>query len=170
VRRQESEIILAQHIPDSAQLATFVARSDALYSAELDSNIPVKSGAVELLEKLASKGIPCAVATSSETRNAEHHLERAGLLGFFQSVTGGDQVVHAKPAPDIYQKAAQTLGTSAHDCAAFEDSDPGTRAAIASGARVVQVPDLVTPTDELRAMGHIIAPSLLAGAAKIGLI
>lgn len=170
VRRQESEVILGQHIPDSAQLARFVTRSDALYTARMRDNIPVKAGAVELLEKLAAKGIPCAVATSSTTENARHHLERAGLLGFFQSVTGGDQVVHAKPAPDIYLKAAETLGVTASDCAAFEDSEPGTRAAFASGARVVQVPDMVTPTEALRALGHVIAPSLLAGATEIGLI
>jgi beta-phosphoglucomutase-like phosphatase (HAD superfamily) len=110
------------------------------------------------------------VATSTQTEKAQGHLQKSGLLDFFHSVTGGDQVVNAKPAPDIYIKAAKTLGLSAVDCVAFEDSDPGTRAAVASGAVVVQVPDLLVPSDEVRALNHFIAPSILNGATRIGLI
>ena len=62
------------------------------------------------------------------------------------------------------------LGQRPQDCAAFEDSNTGIRAAIASGARAVQIPDLVPPTDEIRAFGHHIANDLLSGAKQAGLI
>ncbi len=132
--------------------------------------IPVKAGALELLEALRSQGTPCAVATSTSTAHAEAHLQNVGLRGYFQAVIGGDQVANGKPAPDIYLSAAKALGVQAVDCAAFEDSDPGTLAAIASGATVVQVPDVKPPGAALRAREHVIAPTLMEGAHRIGLI
>ncbi len=77
---------------------------------------------------------------------------------------------NGKPAPDIYLKAAEALGVVAADCVAFEDSDPGTRAAMASGAVVVQVPDVTPPSAGLRGAGHVIADDLLIGARRVGLI
>ena len=62
------------------------------------------------------------------------------------------------------------IGLTARDCVAFEDSDPGASAAISSGAKTVQVPDINQPSAEMRQMGHLIAPNLLDGARKIGLI
>lgn len=139
-------------------------------SAGFTKGIPVKAGALELLEALHAQGTPCAVATSSRTAHAEENLQKAGLRGYFQAVIGGDQVSHGKPAPDIYLKAAAALGVAAPDCVAFEDSDPGTLAAIASGATVVQVPDVRPPSAELCANGHLIASTLMDGAGRIGLI
>lgn len=134
------------------------------------SGIPVKTGVIALLDALKAQSTRCAVATSTRTKSAQEHLKRAGLRGYFKMVVGGDQVVRGKPAPDIYLKAAAMLGVEASACAAFEDSDPGTLAAIASGATVVQVPDIKPPSEALRANGHVIAKTLLAGAQEIGLV
>ena len=139
-------------------------------SKTFSKGIPVKNSVVELLEALQSQGTPCAVATSTRTASAEQHLNRAGLRRYFTAVIGGDQVQHGKPAPDIYLHAAKALGVQAVYCAAFEDSDPGTQAAIASGAMVVQVPDVKPPNTALLANGHVIAESVLAGAQHIGLL
>lgn len=132
--------------------------------------IPLKAGVVELLEILKAQRIPCAVATSTRTDSAEAHLQKAGLRSYFAAVIGGDQVVKGKPSPDIYHKAAAVLTVETSSCAAFEDSDPGTLAAIASGAVVVQVPDVNPPSADMHLKGHIIAPTLIAGAQQIGLI
>ena len=75
-----------------------------------------------------------------------------------------------KPNPEGYIAMAGKLGHLPAECAAFEDSNTGIRAAIASGAMAVQVPDLVEPTSEVRALGHIIANDLLSGAKQVGLI
>ena len=138
-------------------------------SCAFAQGIPVKAGAFALLDGLKARGIPCAVATSTRTAAAKAHLARAGLRDYFAAVIGGEQVVRGKPAPDIYLKAAEVLGVAARDCAAFEDSDPGTLAAIAAGAIVVQVPDVKAPSMALQANGHVIAATLLAGAREIGL-
>jgi len=132
--------------------------------------IPVKSGVLDLLKALQAQGTPCAVATSTRTAHAEENLQNAGLRRYFSVVIGGEQVKNGKPEPDIYLKAAEALGVQATDCVAFEDSDPGACAAIASGATVVQVPDVKPPSAAVRAMGHLIADNLLLGARRVGLI
>ncbi|MEO0750103.1 MAG: HAD-IA family hydrolase, partial [Pseudomonadota bacterium] len=72
--------------------------------------------------------------------------------------------------PEAYIAAAESLGYKAEDCIAFEDTDTGVRAAVASGARTVQVPDLVPPSADVIALGHLIVPTLIEGAVSMGLM
>jgi beta-phosphoglucomutase-like phosphatase (HAD superfamily) len=73
---------------------------------------------------------------------------------------GGDQVEYSKPHPAIYLKAAATLGAMPEKCLALEDSDNGVKSALSAGMTVIQVPDLVQPSSNLRELGHIILGSL----------
>ncbi len=116
----------------------------------LDERIPVKPGAIELLDFLRARGVPCAVATSAGRTTAEHHLSRAGLLNRFQALATRDDVTHAKPAPDVYLEAARRLGVAPERCIAFEDSNVGLTAAHAAGTMAFFVPDLVAPHPEVR--------------------
>ncbi len=116
----------------------------------LDERIPVKPGAIELLEFLQARGVPCAVATSAGRATAEHHLGRAGLLGRFQALATRDDVTHAKPQPDVYLEAAHRLGVAPERCIAFEDSNVGLTAAHAAGTMAFFVPDILQPLPEVR--------------------
>jgi HAD superfamily hydrolase (TIGR01509 family) len=118
----------------------------------LESGIPVKTGAVELIAELAARSLPMAVGTSSLRRIAEHHLRRAGLLDHFAAVCTREDVTRGKPNPDIFLKAAAALGVRAERCLVLEDSYHGIRAAHAAGAMPIMVPDMLPATDELRAM------------------
>ncbi|MEQ1594858.1 MAG: HAD family phosphatase [Casimicrobium sp.] len=130
---------------------------NAHYGALVEQGVPVKPGVVEALTALAAANVRCAVATSTQTRLAQHKLEKAGLLHHFAFVAGRDTVAHGKPAPDLYLHAAEQLGHRAERCWAFEDSLPGLTAAAASGARTHWVPDLA----------HIHANDLPAGVETI---
>jgi len=130
------------------------------------AGVPLKAGVDELLLELGRIGLPRAVATSSRRERAHRKLAVAGIGHHFAAVVTVDCVTRAKPAPDAYLLAAQRLGVNPAACLAFEDSDPGTRAAHAAGMTVVQVPDMVAPGT---ALAHFIAPSLLAGAQMAGL-
>jgi HAD superfamily hydrolase (TIGR01509 family) len=116
----------------------------------LEERIPVKPGAVELLDFLEARGIPRAVATSAGRTTAEHHLSRAGLLDRFQALATRDDVTHAKPEPDVYLEAARRLGVAPGRCLAFEDSNVGLAAAHAAGTMAFLVPDIVAPHPEAR--------------------
>ena len=124
--------------------------------------VAVKTGATELLTQLSRLRIPAAVATSSKTARARQKLTDTGLLHHFAAIVGGDQVSHSKPAPDIFLRAAALLAVPPAQCLALEDSDNGVRAAVAAGMTVMQIPDLVAPSDELRGLGHRVLASLHA--------
>jgi HAD superfamily hydrolase (TIGR01509 family) len=125
-----------------------------------DRPVPVKPGALDLLEYLLAADIPIAIATSTRLERAHLKLQGAGLLQRFPLIVAGDQVPRSKPHPDIYLRAAELLGVQPEKCLALEDSENGVRAALAAGMTVVQIPDLVEPSAEFRALGHIVLPSL----------
>ena len=118
---------------------------------QMSERVPVKAGVVELLDFLATKGLPLAVATSAARATAERNLGRAGLLDRFTAVATRDDVARTKPAPDLYLEASRRLGVAPGACVAFEDSSVGVLAADGAGMRVVMVVDILPPTDEARA-------------------
>jgi HAD superfamily hydrolase (TIGR01509 family) len=125
-----------------------------------DDAMPLMDGARELLDLIQQLDIPRAVATSTRSAHALDRLEKADLLHYFEFVVGGDQVTNSKPDPEIYLAATQKLGCNPTSCLAFEDSENGVRAALGAGLRVIQVPDLVAPSANVRALGHTILASL----------
>ncbi len=116
-----------------------------------DASVPVKAGVVELLDFLGARGLPMAVATASSRATAERHLGRAGLLDRFKAIATRDDVVRAKPHPDVYLEAARRLGVAPERCIAFEDSNAGLTAAHAAGTMAIMVPDILPPLPEVRA-------------------
>src|ERR1700733_2731276 len=98
------------------------------------SGIKLKPGLSELLEYLAERKIPTAVATSSDQEYAAFSLRAARVdTRRFVHVVTGEQVENGKPAPDIYLEAARRLGVSPARCLALEDSDAGIESASAAG-------------------------------------
>jgi len=122
--------------------------------------IPLKPGVTELLAALQAASVPLAVATSTRSDRARQKLRDAGIDSAFQAIVGGDQVARSKPHPDIYLKAADDLRARPGECLALEDSENGVRAALGAGMTVIQIPDLVEPSPELRALGHAVLQSL----------
>ena len=94
-------------------------------------------GVREFLKRHAAT--PMAVASNAEPLNIEFVLAEAGLDRHFLHVVDGHDVIHPKPAPDIYLKAAGLLGVDPTRCVIFEDSIPGVQAGVAAGARVVGI-------------------------------
>ena len=138
----------------------FDAECRRLMQGRMAEAVPVKAGASELLGELKQRRIPMAVATSSRSAHAIGHLGTAGLLEMFHSVVTRDDVINPKPHPEPYLLAASRLGVAAADCLAVEDSLMGVRAAAGSGMQTVMVPDLVPPTDEVRALCRAVMGSL----------
>ncbi|MBN8988259.1 MAG: HAD family phosphatase [Rhizobiales bacterium] len=147
----ECEAMLLARYGDSFPLAdvneVFMARRDEMFEAGL----PLKTGAVELLDALGNGKCPKAIVTSSSRRTAEAHLTLAGIRNRFDTILTRDDVTRGKPSPDLYLLAASTLGVNPQFCVAIEDSNHGVAAAHAAGAITIMVPDMVPPSDESRA-------------------
>jgi len=151
VPSRECNQMLEEHYGAGFDLAVFRGHFSTSVQRRMSERVPIKAGVVELLDFLAARGLPLAIATSAGRATAERNLGRAGLLDRFTALATRDDVEHAKPAPDVYLEAARRLGVAPRHCVAFEDSSIGVLAAHAAGMRTVMVPDILPPTDEARA-------------------
>lgn len=122
--------------------------------------IPLKNGVLDILEFLYKKNIPLAVATSTERKVAVKKLSKTGIIDFFNIIVTGDQVTNSKPDPEIYLLTAKLLQTDPDECTAFEDSNNGVKSAFAAGMNVIQVTDLLEPSDEVMRLNHTVVSSL----------
>ena len=112
--------------------------------------LEVKKGLFELLYYLKGREIKMAVATATPRSRTTEYLEKIGAAKFFSAVICGDMVETGKPAPDIYLTAARELGLPPEECAAFEDSPNGIKAAHAAGCHAIMIPDMTQPDDEIK--------------------
>jgi HAD superfamily hydrolase (TIGR01509 family) len=126
----------------------------------LEKPVPLKKGALSLLQYLERTGIKKAVVTSTIQAHALSRLANAGILRFFRFILGGDQISKGKPDPEIYLTACQRIGEHPTMCLALEDSGSGVRSALEAGLNVIQVPDSKEPSAEVKALGHKIVNSL----------
>lgn len=125
------------------------ARRTELINAHIEKyGIDVKKGLFELLDYLSSKGIKLAVATATPRERALHCLEKIDALRYFDAVICGDMIESGKPDPDIYLTAARELGLPPEQCAAFEDSPNGIKAAHSAGCHAIMIPDMTQPDEE----------------------
>jgi HAD superfamily hydrolase (TIGR01509 family) len=162
IPRAECNVMIQERYGEDFNLEEFRGVYSANVRQAMEARVPVKAGVVEVLDLLAARGVPCGVATSALRETAESHLGRAGLLPRFATLVARDDVERAKPFPDIYLEAARRLGVPPGNCIAFEDSNPGLTAAHAAGTMAIMVPDILQPSDEVRARALHIAPDMVA--------
>jgi mannitol-1-/sugar-/sorbitol-6-phosphatase len=100
---------------------------------DLEGVVPLP-GARELLGSLPHDR--WAIVTSCTRALAEVRIRAAGLPQPKLFLTAND-VVHGKPHPEPYIKAAHALGFSPADCIVLEDAPAGIEAGKRAGARVI---------------------------------
>jgi HAD superfamily hydrolase (TIGR01509 family) len=159
---RECNVLLQNLYGEGFHLEEFRAVYSANVQRLMEARVPVKPGVVELLDFLAERRLPCAVATSATRAAAEHHLGRAGLLARFADLATIDDVTRAKPHPDIYLEAARRLDVAPERCVALEDSNTGLTAAHAAGTMAIMVPDILPPLPEVRPKAVAIVDDLHA--------
>lgn len=163
-RRQVSDFI------PGVDIDTFVADWHLAVAGRMAAGVPLRPKVRDVFDLLAGQGRAMAVVTSTGRERARRHLDEAGLLHHFHEVVGGDEVAANKPDPAPYLEAARRLGVDPSRAAAFEDSDRGTRAAVAAGCVTVQVPDLRPPGRPLPRIGQHVAGDLLAAFELLDLL
>ena len=133
--------LLKKHFAIEDSVEVIRGEIDELFSEYLEEILAPMPGALSLLVQLDEMNLPYAVATSSSRAYATALLERFGLLGRFQFLLGGDDVINGKPDPEIYLRAASEIGYFPNELLVFEDSGNGCAAAVAAGMNVVAVPN-----------------------------
>ena len=100
-----------------------------------------KPGVVELLGFLKGKGIQITAATSSPRIHVETALDRNNILSFFDSIYTTGEIGISKHEPDIYNLAAEHMGTEPSETLVFEDSLYALKTAKAAGYVTVGIYD-----------------------------
>jgi len=116
------------------------AESEDLFVALLDDHLAPMPGLLHLLDALEAAGVPKAICTSSSRRVLTAVLSRFQMEPRFQFTLTAEDIVHGKPHPEIYLKAAERLALPPEQILVLEDSQTGCRAAADAGAVVVAVP------------------------------
>lgn len=137
------------------------ARRTELINAHIEKNgIDLKKGLFELLNWLKDHGVKLAVATATPRERATLYLRKINALDLFDTVVCGDMIANGKPDPDIYLTAARELDLPPEQCAAFEDSPNGIKAAHAAGCHAIMIPDMTPPDDEIAPLLSAVYPDL----------
>ncbi len=94
--------------------------------------------AFETIQELRDRGYTTALVTACARRNMEKSvdLEHQKLFDF---IISGDDVPRAKPNPDPYLIAQQTLGLDVSECVVIENAPLGVQSAKAAGMICIAV-------------------------------
>jgi DNA helicase-2/ATP-dependent DNA helicase PcrA len=114
-----------------------------------ENGIPLKPGAKEILAWLREQKIFTALVTANDYKRAERYLKQIDLFDYFDKIICANMVKQGKPAPDIYAYACSELGLAPSETFAVEDSPNGVTSAYLAGCKVIMVPDLTQPDEEL---------------------
>lgn len=123
---------------------------DVALKEEIEKQVYIKEGAVEILTYLKNKNYKVALATSSDRERMNKQLEKASIREYFDEIVCRDEVENTKPNPEIYLKVADKLNVKPKNCLVIEDSLAGVEAAYKANMKVLHVEDLKKADNEIK--------------------
>lgn len=138
----DSSKIIKQKVGSELEPEQIIDQLTDQVTAQLKQEILWRPGARELLMLLRKKKVKTALVTMSMHRMAKQVVDSIGFDAF-DVIIAGDNVLHGKPHPEPYLKAAEALGVKPEDCVAFEDSISGLRSAEAAGTKAVGIRNII---------------------------
>ncbi|MGE0681900.1 MAG: HAD family hydrolase [Candidatus Binatia bacterium] len=149
---------------------TALAREKEEYQiTHLHGRIKPMPGLFALLATIDKKGLHKAIASSGVRPYVAAVLAEVGLTNRFQTMVTGEEVVHGKPAPDIFLAAARALRVEPRECLVLEDAPNGVSAAKAAGMRAVAIPNAHTRELDFAGADWVL-PSLAAVRDNLDLL
>jgi len=120
--------------------------------------LPLRPGVQRIVDEAIAAGITLAVCSTSNERAVQAVVDV--MLGKARSakitVFAGDVVAAKKPAPDIYNLAAQSLKLEPSHCMVIEDSNNGLRAAKAAGMRCIVTKSTYTVDEDFALADEVV--------------
>jgi HAD superfamily hydrolase (TIGR01509 family) len=105
----------------------------------MQNEIAPLPGVLNVIATLTDRGVLVGLASASLRQWVDATLAGLGMTGLFTATATASEVQQAKPAPDLYLKAAAGLSVDPAQCVAVEDTVAGIRSARAAGMYAVQV-------------------------------
>ncbi|RCW41169.1 MULTISPECIES: beta-phosphoglucomutase [unclassified Halanaerobium] len=138
-RMRSLEIILDGKKLSEAKKKELTDRKNKYYQQLLENlNKDNIIGNMEnILKRLKERGFKIAVASSS--KNAKKVLKRLKIIDIFDTISDGDSVENAKPAPDLFLHTAEKLALEPEECVVVEDAESGIKAALKANMLAVGI-------------------------------
>ncbi len=105
---------------------------------------PLLPGVLGVVEEARRLGLKLGIASSSKHDWVEGHLSKHMPVSMFDAIACREDVLRAKPQPDLYLLACKQLGVLPAEGLALEDSPNGIASAKAAGMYCVAAPNPVT--------------------------
>ena len=175
-RAASLEIVLgvASNKYTSEQKHALAERKNGYYRASIAALSPQEllPGAREALLAARAAGLKLALASSS--RSAKEVVEGLGVAALFDCIVDAATVAHAKPDPEIFQRAAAALGVHPATCLGIEDAQAGIAAIKSAGmaalgvgdAQVLQGADAVIPNLEHFDLGKFVMEKFVSNVRR----
>jgi len=140
-RLPEAIAIIKEQYGLDGEVEELTGQYDLLRLEALRGNVVPMRGAAGIIRWAREAGLRLALASSSKRTHVDLSLAESGLAGSFDAEACGDEVVHGKPAPDIFLLAARRVGADPGACVVLEDAPAGLAAGHAAGMRTIWVPN-----------------------------
>lgn len=127
------------NIPDS--IDEIMAEWNSMAYDSYSSEVFIKKGVKEFLDKLKDLGIKIALATSNSEELLTITLKNNNIYDYFDVITTTSEVTRGKDHPDVYLLTANKLNVDPKDCIVFEDILLAVRGAKKAGMKVFAVKD-----------------------------
>jgi beta-phosphoglucomutase len=117
------------NVTSPEHLQTLADRKETYFREFVRTSAAFLPGAHELMRGLHEAGFAQALASSTPLANIALIDELLGLSRYLSVLVSGESVIHGKPAPDLFLKAAQELAIPPTACVVIEDAVAGVEAA-----------------------------------------
>ena len=117
-------------------IASVKKRTYDIYLEIIQGALKPLPGVHDFIKECKRRKKKTAIASSADRRKVQGNLTEIGLsLDLFDAIVVGEDVVHKKPAPDIFLLAAKHLQLEPEQCLVIEDAISGVTAAKSAGSR-----------------------------------
>ncbi len=138
--------------PSPDMVEKLAKEKESLYREECLKHpeiLKLAPGAEKFLDLLKENNIPRTIATMSERDNVAFYIDIFKLEKWFNldKIVYSNGKIPGKPAPDIYQIAAENLNLSPQECIVIEDAVSGINSAKSAGIGSIIAISSVEPVE-----------------------
>ena len=116
---------------------TLFREKETILFGLLERQTKPTKGVVRLIKSLKRHGLKLAIASSGHRKLVQYFIRKLKIASHFDSVVCAEDITRSKPDPEIFLKAAGSLGLDPAECMVIEDSTLGVEAAKSAGMKCI---------------------------------
>ena len=113
--------LFADNFDGLPSIPDMIAELRAMIASHYENDVVAKSGVIDYLETLKSKGVKMCLASATDVPLVIMVMNRLGISKYFEFMLSCEEVGKGKDEPDIYMEAARRLGCKPEEAAVYED-------------------------------------------------